>query len=193
MSDKFSDKDEAPLTGHEYDGIQERDNPLPGWWLATFFATIIFSFIYYIHYEVSGVALSQVDELKIEMQKIEQMAKDSGGQTAAYSEDQLAAILSTAEVQNQGAQIYTGKCAACHGQNGEGLIGPNLTDAFWIHGQGTRNDILTVIQNGVLDKGMPAWQGVIPDSELLAVTGYLYALKGTNPANAKAPQGQEVK
>ena len=193
MIDRFSPEEEAPLTGHEYDGIQERDNPLPMWWLATFFATIIFSFIYYTHYEISGVALSQVDELNIEMKKIESLKQASAAKGSSYSDEQLLAMMTASGVKEQGAQVFTAKCAACHGQNGEGLIGPNLTDRFWIHGKGSGQDILTVVQKGVLDKGMPAWQGVIPDAEVIAVSAHLFAIKGTAVLNGKAPQGEEVK
>lgn len=193
MNENKRDVEEAPLTGHEYDGIQERDNPLPAWWLFTFFATIIFSFIYYTHYEISGIAPTLLDELKIDMQKIEELQQASASKGSQFSEEQLQAMMSAAGVSEQGTQVFTGKCAACHGQNGEGLIGPNLTDNYWIHGKGSRADILAVVQKGVLEKGMPAWQGVLPDAEVIAVSAHIFALKGTHPANGKAPQGEEIK
>lgn len=192
MSDHKSQIDEAPLTGHVYDGIQERDNPLPAWWLATFFATIIFSFMYYTHYEISGAGLTLQDELKLEMQNIEKLSKNStGGPT--QSEESLTELMAGASVLDQGKQIFAGKCAACHGQNAEGLIGPNLTDHFWIHGKGKRADILAVIQKGVLEKGMPGWQQVLPDSDVIAVAAYVFSVKDSHPANPKPPQGEEIR
>src|SRR5574343_592852 len=96
------------IKGHEYDGIKEFDNPLPGWWLVTIYATIIFAFIYVIHYEFGS------------------------GPTLAQEPKVLA----------MGAEVFTGKCASCHGNELQGLIGPNLTDKYWIHGKGKISDIV---------------------------------------------------
>lgn len=91
----------------------------------------------------------------------------------------------------QGKAVYLKNCAACHGQHGEGNnIGPNLTDNFWLHG-GTNDDIYTIIHEGFPSKGMQAWKYLISADELNQVTNYVISLIGTNPANAKAPQGSE--
>lgn len=172
------------LEGHNYDGIEEFDNPLPGWWLVTFFGTIIFSFIYYLHYEV-GSGPNQAQQLAEDLAIIQSLKK--GG--PALDEEKLAAMVSQEQL-DKGAQAFAAKCAACHGAKGEGLIGPNLTDKHFLHGN-KRMDMYAVISNGVLDKGMPPWKDQMSSDELAAVTNYVFSLKGTFVAG-KPPQGQEL-
>ncbi|MGZ3774360.1 MAG: cbb3-type cytochrome c oxidase N-terminal domain-containing protein [Pseudobdellovibrionaceae bacterium] len=176
---------------HEYDGIIEHDNPLPMWWLWTFFLTIIFAFIYYIHYELGGgPTLKQ--ELKTAMDELEKTKAKATVSAPMETEDSLTADFGKDGVVAMGAAQFTAKCSSCHGQNLEGLIGPNLTDKYWIHGKGTRMDIVKVIRDGVADKGMPPWGPVLKKEEVYAVAAYILSKKGSNPANAKAPQGDVV-
>lgn len=170
---------------HEYDGIEEHDNPLPLWWLITFFGTIIFSFIYYIHY-TSGTGMTLAQELEADMKNLPQVADK------AWTDEELESLFNSKENQNLGLALYTTKCSACHGAEGQGTIGPNLTDKFWINGKGHRNEILNVIREGIVEKGMPAWEEVLSEDETIQVSAYVYSLKGTKPANPKAPQGQEA-
>ncbi len=90
----------------------------------------------------------------------------------------------------KGHKVFLQNCAACHGQKGEGIIGPNLTDKYWLHGDGSYSAIVKVIQEGVPTKGMIAWKPVLPEESLLQAASYIYSLKGTNPPNGKAPQGE---
>lgn len=183
----MSEDQDILIKGHEYDGIKEFDNPLPGWWLVTFYATIIFSFIYVIHYEFGGgPTLSQ--ELEVAMKEI-QMAKPSTP-VALLSEEDLLKNTQDPNALALGAEVYNGKCASCHGNELQGLIGPNLTDKYWVHGKGKMNDILLTIKVGVADKGMPPWDGILKNEELVAVTAFIHSKIGTNPANAKPPQGE---
>lgn len=177
---------------HEYDGIIEHDNPLPMWWLWTFFLTIIFAFIYYIHYEMGGGGLTLQQELKVAMQEIEQTKAGASATAPMETEDSLAAAFNKDGVLALGAAQYTAKCASCHGQELQGLIGPNLTDKFWIHGKATRMDIVKVIRDGVAEKGMPPWGPVMKRDEIYAVAAYIISKKGSNPAGAKEPQGAAV-
>jgi cytochrome c oxidase cbb3-type subunit 3 len=186
--------DNNKILDHDYDGIKEYDNPLPNWWLTTFFVTIIFAFIYYIHYQFGGGwTLDQhlQEELGYyqSLQKSSSQAQKTGGQE---TEEQLAALMDQAEAQKSGQAIYMAKCAACHGDAGQGLVGPNLTDRYWIHGKGTRKDILQFIRVGVGEKGMPPWDTMLKPEDVIAVSAFTYALKGTQPGNPKAPQGEEV-
>lgn len=183
--------EDKEIAGHEYDGIKEFDNPLPNWWLVTFFGTIIFSFVYYIHYEFGG-GPTLAQELSTAMSQIEQAAKKSAPPADSETEEMLAAAGSTPEALKLGQTTFDGKCATCHGPQLQGLIGPNLTDKFWIHGKGTHKDILTVVKDGVADKGMPPWGALLKKDELYAVVGYIFSKKGSNPPNPKAPQGAEV-
>ncbi len=171
---------------HSYDGIEEYDNPLPNWWLVTLFATIIFAFIYYVHYTFGG-GMTQAQELEQDLKALPKVEK---GQ---WDEKDLERKFAAAGVLDHGREIYVGKCAACHGPEAQGLIGPNLTDHFWIHGKGARADLMKVISEGVLDKGMPAWATMISEADVTGVAAYVYSLQGTNPSNPKPPQGEEVK
>ena len=177
------------LTDHEYDGIREYDNPLPNWWLMSFWGTVIFGSIYFMHY-VSGSGPTLKEELQIAMQEIErqhQLAPKS-----EMSEDQLKEKMKSVDL-NGAAALYAGKCAACHGQDVQGIIGPNLTDEYWLHGKGTRVDIVNVIKSGVLEKGMPSWDALLKEDEVVALTAFIVSKQDSHPANAKAPQGEKVR
>lgn len=186
----MSEEKEELLTDHDYDGIKEYDNPLPSWWLATFLITIIFGFIYWVHYfSGSGPTLQQ--ELAVAMKNLEQ----STALAAPAPEETEADFLAFAkDLQHltRGGTVYTGKCAACHGPDLGGLIGPNLADAYWIHGTGKALDIAKVVRDGVPDKGMPPWGPVLSHEELQSVVAFLISKVGSTPANAKAPQGEKV-
>ncbi len=182
------------LTGHEYDGIQEYDNPLPNWWLMTFFATIIFGSIYWLHYE-SGSALTQLEELKADLTEIEVHSKQGHGHehgTSAESEEELKKLLADAPFVAKGKDVFLSKCAACHGQELQGIIGPNLVDDYWIHGTGHPSEIMAIVSKGVLEKGMPAWEAMLKGDEIKSVVVYVASMHGTKPANPKPPQGEKI-
>jgi len=174
---------------HVYDGIIEHDNPMPTWWLWTFFITIIFSFIYYIHYEFAGGQTLQ-QELAVAMAEIEK-GKASAPQVLE-TEESLAAAFGADGIAELGAAQFAQKCASCHGAEMQGLIGPNLVDKYWIHGQGTRLDIVKMVREGVADKGMPPWGPVMKKEEIYAVAAYILSKKGTTPGGSKEPQGNLV-
>ena len=182
--------DNDKLTDHEYDGIQEFDNPLPNWWLMTFFGTIIFAFIYWLHYEVGGGPSLQA-ELKQAMLALQ--AQNHQTITKELTEDELEVMLKDPQMAAAGLAAFTGKCAACHGPELQGGIGPNLTDSYWIHGSGSKSDILQTIKKGVPDKGMPPWESMLESKEILALTALIISKKDSNPPGAKAPQGVKVK
>jgi cytochrome c oxidase cbb3-type subunit 3 len=178
------------IKGHDYDGIKEFDNPLPGWWLFTFYATILFAFAYVFYYEFgSGPTLAQ--ELEVAMKEV-QAAKPVQVAVTQESEEDLMKKAQDPKMLALGVEVYTGKCASCHGNELQGLIGPNMTDKFWIHGKGTITDMLVTIKAGVADKGMPPWDGILKQDEMIAVAGFIHSKKGTNPPNPKAAQGEPV-
>lgn len=177
--------DDVELMDHEYDGIREYDNPLPSWWLMTFLGAIIFSFNYFIHYTWGG-GQTQDQELAMHLEALPKALEK------IWNENELVGKIDGNEMVMNGKMVFDSKCAACHGQEGQGVIGPNLTDRFWLHGQGQRKDIIHIIAKGVVEKGMPAWDGMISENEMLAVTGYVFSLKGKSPSNPKEPQGQEI-
>lgn len=176
---------------HEYDGIVEHDNPLPTWWLGTFFITIIFAALYYLHYEIAG-GPTLTQELQVAMDELDRTKAKSTAAAPMETEDSLKEAFEKPGTLELGASAYTSKCAACHGPALQGQIGPNLTDKFWIHGKGTRMDIVKVIREGVADKGMPPWGPVMKKDEIYAVAAYIISKKGSNPAGAKEPQGEPV-
>ncbi len=180
-------KDE--LLDHDFDGIQELDNELPPWWLTLFYVTIIWSVAYLIYYHVLGIGPSSIEEYQAEMARAAQIQQQTptpgGGPVAQVMEPRM----DPASLQ-EGKAIFDKNCTPCHGKLGEGLIGPNLTDDYWIHG-GRFQDIVRVITNGVPAKGMIAWNAVLKPEEILNVASYVESLRGTNPPNAKAPEGEK--
>ncbi len=191
MSDDIKDPSSDPLTDHDYDGIKEYDNPLPTWWLAIFQLTIIFGFLYFIHYQFGG-GPTLTQELDVAMKSIEKAAAQHAP-AETETENMLTTAMKDPKALELGATVFTAKCASCHGPQLGGLIGPNLTDNFWLHGKGTRLDIVKVIRKGVPEKGMPPWESLLSKEEVYGLTAYIISKKGSNPANPKAPQGEEVK
>lgn len=185
----MSDDTEQFASDSAYDGIKEYDNPLPLWWLITFFGTIIFGFHYWIHYEFGGGTTQKAD-LKAEMAQIQALRPSSEG--PKDDEKELTKLSSNPAMIAKGKSIYDSKCSACHGVELQGQIGPNLTDEYWIHGRGGLVEIASVVRGGVLDKGMPNWESQLNDEEIRAVTVFVASRKGSNPPNAKPPQGEKV-
>jgi len=185
-----NEKDQL-IKGHDYDGIQELNNPLPGWWLMTFYITIVFAVVYYSYYTFFGGPTLD-EELAQKMSVIQSEQQMTEEEAPVKSNEDYVALLNNPEALEKGKTEYMLKCMACHGDKGQGLIGPNFTDEYWIHGNGTVAAILEVANNGVADKGMPPWKGVISEDTLEAVAVYIYSLYGTNPEGAKPPQGEKV-
>ncbi|RNI28209.1 cytochrome c class i [Rufibacter immobilis] len=181
-------KDEL-MEDHSYDGIHEFDNDLPPWWKYTFYVTIVFGVVYLLNYHVMGGQL-QTQEYEAEMQQAALLSAKSGGGDANEKTD-FKPITDAAQLA-EGEKAFMQNCAACHGQKGEGMVGPNLTDEFWLHGSDV-NGIYKTIKYGVTSKGMVAWQGKLSNEQILQVSSYILSLKGSNPPNAKAPQGEKAK
>jgi len=183
------DRDQI-IEGHDYDGIQELNNPLPKWWLATFYGTIVFALIYWGYFELFGGS-SQDERLAAAMQNIE-ARKAAAVVEYDDSNIDLDALLADAGSLATGKDQYDAVCTACHGPLGEGLIGPNLTDKYWIHGVGDVQHILDSFRVGYPEKGMPPWGHVIPREKHALLAAYVISLRGTSPPNPKEPQGELV-
>jgi len=181
------DPNQDRLLDHEYDGIQEYDNPMPRWWLATFWVTIIFSIIYVLNVPGVGIGKGRIADYEADMAKAAELAAKNDP-LAGLTDEQLLAAAADPAQRALGSTTFTAMCASCHLADGGGLIGPNLTDGYWING-GTPIEIINTISNGVAAKGMPAWGKILKPDQLKAVTGYVLALKGTTPKTPKAPQG----
>jgi cytochrome c oxidase cbb3-type subunit III len=187
QSEQNKDENKDKLLDHNYDGIQEYDNPLPMWWVFIFVGTVIFAAIYYYMYTFGG-ALTQKQELEINLAKIEAIKPS---EKPSKSTNDLLALAKDETTLNNGKLIYADYCAACHLESGGGMIGPNLADKFWINGDGSLQAIQTVIAQGVPDKGMIAWEDALTSDEIAAVTIYVKSFANTNPSDAKPAQGQK--
>lgn len=191
-------KDEDRLLDHKYDDIQEYDNPLPGWWTAILWATIVWAVLYFFNF-IPGVGSGKgrianyENDVKAAEEKYgtpqQQAAKASASIDVSLM---LAALKDPAQIA-EGKAIFEdpSKCASCHVADGGGLVGPNLTDDFWIHGAQPK-DILTTIVNGVPDKGMLTWGPILGPEKCAKVAAYVYTMHGTHPAKPKEPQGTKV-
>ncbi|HVZ76778.1 MAG TPA: cbb3-type cytochrome c oxidase N-terminal domain-containing protein [Gemmatimonadaceae bacterium] len=176
------------LLEHDYDGIQEFDNPMPRWWVWIFWATIIFSAVYAFDPRHTLRGPGRIADYQAEMAAAARRWPQPTGNVDAAT---LAALTHDQAALAAGKAIFTSTCAPCHRADGGGLIGPNLTDDYWLHG-GTLMDIHKTITEGVLDKGMPNWGKFLKPEQINDVTVYVASLHGTNPPNPKAPQGVKV-
>ncbi len=178
---------EPDLLEHEYDGIREYDNPLPRWWVWMFFGSFLFSIGYFFHYHVSHNGTSIADSYEEDMREAREIeAKQSLAQPV--TNDSLNKLTLDAALMADARVIFVARCAPCHGERAQGIIGPNLTDASWIHGQGSLTDIYGVVENGVPAKGMPAWGRLLTPVELRKVVAFVGTQRGKN-APGKAPEG----
>ncbi|MFD2512485.1 c-type cytochrome [Pontibacter locisalis] len=172
---------------HDFDGIQEYDNDLPPWWKMMFYVTIVFGIGYMLHFHVFRTGALQEEEYEMEMQQAALFAAQHADDPNAVTDYE---VLTDAAALESGKSLFNTNCAACHGQEGQGTVGPNLTDEYWLHG-GDVNDIFKTIKFGVPAKGMVPWQGKLTKDQILEVSSYILSLQGTNPANAKEPQGEK--
>lgn len=177
---------------HNYDGIKELDNHLPPWWKWLFYATIGWSFVYIIAFHVVDSLPLSIGEYEQEVAIAEEQARvlkasqpvaEVDVNTLVFSKD------STALIDNGKKVFADNNCGSCHGADGGGnTIGPNLADVYWLHGGGVKN-VFATVNNGVVEKGMPAWGRTLKPTEVRDVTYFILSLEGTTPANPKAPQG----
>lgn len=173
---------------HEYDGIKELDNPLPPWLKYLFYVTIIIS----ASYLVLLFVFEDDDIIQRKEYRKEMMAARAKTEVAVKKESVKAAAapLTQEQILAAGKVIYDKTCLVCHGKFGEGLVGPNFTDEYWIHG-GKPEDLLKVINDGVIEKGMISYKSQLNPTQINNVIAYILSLQGTNPPNPKAPQGEK--
>ena len=191
----MSEKDK--IRPYEADGIKEFDNPMPGWWVQLFWGTVIFSVVYIGYYHFGpGTSIDQQliadrQELKAQQEAAHKeltsnpapgQDNNGAGAVPAQSQEELVA---------SGKTHYMTYCMPCHGDKGQGTVGPNLTDEYWLHG-GTTADITKSIAEGIPAKGMAPWLGVLGPKKIAQVVAFIESIQGTNPAGAKAPQGDKV-
>lgn len=178
---------------HELDGIKEYDNPMPGWLMAIWWGSLIFSAAYIVFYALSFGEGSMEAEYRNEAQQaVTSMdAYYAANPLVPPTPAELLAGAANAEIVQKGAARFTRTCAPCHGEQAQGLIGPNLTDDRWIHG-GTVEQIFQSVAKGWPAKGMPPWGRALKPDEISALVSYVRSLQGSNPPNAKPPEGDRA-
>jgi cytochrome c oxidase cbb3-type subunit 3 len=181
------EKEADILLDHDYDGIKELDNGLPPWWKYGFYFTIAVAALYLLRYHVwkTGPDPQQEydQEMKVAAAQFEEYRKKAGDAV-----DEKTVTMADVTGVAEGDKLFHANCFACHGSKGEGGVGPNLADNYWLHG-GTINDVFKTIKYGVREKGMQAWEKSYSPTQIKNLASYIKTLAGTNPPNAKAPQG----
>ncbi len=178
------------LLEHNYDGIRELDNNLPPWWKYSFYISIVWAIGYMSYYHVMGGPSSH-DEYDTAMRQAKEQ-QEAYARANAGKVDENSVTMADAAGIADGKDIFTTNCSPCHGKNGEGVVGPNLTDDYWLHG-GSIQDIFKTIKLGYPAKGMKSWATDLSPVQIKDVASYIKTLHGTNPPNAKAPQGDLYK
>jgi len=178
------ENEQSIMLDHDYDGIKELDNHLPPWWVYLFYGSIGFAAVYLLMFHILNYAPLPQEEFKQEL-ALAKVQVENYRKTMANSIDESNVTLITkVEELEPGKAIFTNNCKACHGGAGEGGIGPNLTDQYWLHGAGIK-DVFKVVKDGVTAKGMIAWNSKLTPLEMQQVSSYVLSLTGTNPANPK--------
>ena len=177
------------LLDHDYDGIKELDNNLPPWWVYLFYAGIIFGVVYMVRYSVLG-ADNQETELKNELAQAKIEVAEYMKTAPDMMDEKTVTLLTEPADLAAGKVIFTTNCVACHRADAGGQIGPNLTDDRWILGGGIKNVFHTLVNGGRDGKGMISWKGTLKPKEMQKVASYVLSLKGSNPIDPKAPDGE---
>lgn len=185
------EEEDAILLDHDYDGIKELDNNLPPWWKYGFYFTILFGIGYMLHFHVFKTGKLQIAEYNDEMEKARIQVEEYRLLAANNVDETNVEMLSSEEELKMGSEIFRQYCISCHGNAGEGNVGPNLTDDYWLHGNDIK-EIFKVIKEGVPQKGMISWKQQLSPKQIQEVSSYIKTLQGTNPPNPKEPQGEKL-
>ena len=184
--------------GQDYDGIKEYDNPLPQWFVLMFYGTIVFAFLYMGYYggKTRGLVMASGKSQNLAWsgallgEQMQALEKAKLPFEEPKDHEALVAFLRNPGNMSKGEALFKGSCVPCHGEQGQGIVGPNLTDNYWLHG-GKPEDILATITHGWPEKGMPAWQPVLGAEKVHWLAAYVLSLRGKPVNNPKPPQGVE--
>lgn len=189
-SDTPIEKEAEQLIDHDYDGIQELDNGMPPMLKYIFIATILFAVYYWTDYHIVKASPLMIAEYEAQIEQGEQDRLEYIKKAGASVDENTVTLLADASMIAGGEKLYTQNCVACHGDKGQGGVGPNLTDPYWIHG-GDIHSIFKTIKYGVPEKGMRSWQSEIKPADMQAVVSYIMTAFGNkNVTGGKAPQGE---
>lgn len=190
-SSNAADIDHDMLSGHSYDGIQEYDNPLPGWWKFLFWVSIIFAPIYYMYFHAGAEGRSIHDQYDKQMASIFELRFKEIGDLKGEREEILRFVNEDRKWLKVGEAVYKTNCTNCHGADGGGLIGPNLTDNAWKHVSNVEG-IVRVLEQGAGNGAMPAWKNRLSHQNLIVLTAAYVASLRENPVEGKPPEGREL-
>jgi cytochrome c oxidase cbb3-type subunit 3 len=170
----------------------ELDNNLPPWWKYGFYLTIIWAIGYFLAYQVFGMYPLQEEEFKIEMAEGNAEVEEYIASLGALVDESNVVFLEDAASISKGKNIFAQKCVACHlSDAGGNAIGPNLTDDYWINGDGSMVEIFKVLKYGGRENsGMQSWDGELSAQKMQQVSSFVMSLRGSTPAVAKDPQGE---
>ncbi|MEH6636766.1 MAG: cytochrome-c oxidase, cbb3-type subunit III [Halioglobus sp.] len=178
-------------TGHEYDGIEELDNPLPAWWFYMFVLTIVWAIGYLIIYPGMGnypgvLGWTQIGQHDREVTAADDKFRAMRDRYLALSVEEIAA---DPAVRKMGMRMFGNNCAQCHGGDAKGSYGfPNLSDDDWIYG-GDPDTIKATLVNG-RQAAMPAWGSILGDQGVAEVTAYVLDLNGRSADSKLVTAGE---
>jgi cytochrome c oxidase cbb3-type subunit 3 len=172
---------------HVYDGIVEHDNKLPLWWQLTLYGAVLFALCYWFGRRLEAIpspAQAYATEVAAQRAAEAERARARG----TIDDGMLSTLAKDPATVAQGKDVFVATCAPCHKPDGGGNIGPNLTDAYWIHGS-KPTDIYKTVTEGVAAKGMPSWGPVLGEQRVEAAVSFVLSIENTNVSGGKAPQG----
>ena len=188
VSPKSVPRDE--LLDHEFDGIQEFDNPCPSWWSWLFFATIVFAPVYFFYFHIGKAGITvEADHqnavnnnLKLRFAEIGELKPD---------ETTLVKYMDEPDWLEVGKAVYLQRCKSCHGEGGAGLVGPNLTDDYYKNVE-QLTDVAKVVADGAANGSMPGWRTRLHPNEVVLVSAYVASLRGQNLPSPRGNEGKEI-
>jgi cytochrome c oxidase cbb3-type subunit 3 len=185
--DNRTEYQQDTVMDHEFDGIQEFDNRLPNWWLWIMWGSMAFALLYWVFFHTLGVGMLPRERFDMEMQ-VAQEAQLARTLEAGIDNEFFVMMSQTEDKVAEGREIFVKHCVACHLDQGQGSVGPNLTDGYWIHGCEPMQ-MLKTINDGVAAKGMPAWMNQLGPTRVHSVLSYILTIKD-NEVAGKAPEGE---
>ncbi len=184
--------DGAPLlSDHAYDGIQEYDNPLPGWWSFLFAMTFVFSIFYWLYFHLGTPGRTIQDEHDRYAAHIVALRFGEIGMLEPTRET-LMTFKEDPKWMVYAQSLFKQHCVSCHGQHGEGQVGPNLTDDHWKN-VNKIEDLVRVITEGAANGQMPSFRNrLLHGNDFILVAAYVASLRGQNLPSPRPAEGNVI-